>query len=55
MLDGTPFTDTPGYETMPFWEETADRDKRLKQTIRLGDFERLRNNVPFKVAPDMLY
>jgi hypothetical protein len=54
-IDGTPFTDTPGYETMPFWEETADRDKRLKQTIRLGDFERLRNNVPFKVAPDMLY
>ncbi|QIA08346.1 RagB/SusD family nutrient uptake outer membrane protein [Draconibacterium halophilum] len=54
-LDGTPFTDTPGYETMQFHEEVVDRDLRLKQTIRLGDYERLNNNVPFKSAPNMLY
>lgn len=55
MLDGTPFTDIPNYETMQFHEEVVGRDKRLKQTIRLGDYERLNNNVPFKAAPDMLY
>ncbi len=54
-LDGTPFTDTPGYQTMQFHEEVVARDLRLKQTIRLGDYERLNNNVPFKSAPNMLY
>lgn len=54
-LDGTPFTNNPDYKTMQFHEEVADRDKRLKQTIRLGDYERLNNSVPFKSAPDMLY
>jgi len=54
-LDGTPFTNNPDYKTMQFQEEVVGRDKRLKQTIRLGDYERLNNNVPFKAAPDMLY
>lgn len=54
-LDGTPFTNNPDYQTMQFHEETTGRDKRLQQTIRLGDYERLSNNVPFKAAPDMLY
>ena len=54
-LDGTPFTDNPDYKTMQFHEEVVGRDKRLKQTIRLGDYERLNNNVPFKSAPNMLY
>lgn len=54
-IDGTPFTDNEGYETMQFQEETVNRDKRLQQTIRLGGYERIRNNVPFKAAPDMLY
>lgn len=54
-LDGTPFTNNPNYQTMQFHQEVAGRDKRLKQTIRLGDYQRLSNNVPFKAAPDMLY
>jgi len=54
-LDGTPFTDNPEYKTMQFQEEVIGRDKRLKQTIRLGDYQRLNNNVPFMAAPDMLY
>src|SRR5690606_23753945 len=31
-IDGTPFTDRPGYETMTFMEEVQGRDKRLQQT-----------------------
>ncbi|MEA4808161.1 RagB/SusD family nutrient uptake outer membrane protein [Macellibacteroides fermentans] len=54
-LDGTPFTNNPDYKTMLFYDEVKGRDKRLKQTIRLGDYQRLNNNIPFKVAPDMLY
>jgi hypothetical protein len=40
-LDGTPFTSIPGYETMIFPEEVKNRDLRLKQTIRLGDYKRI--------------
>jgi ABC-type uncharacterized transport system fused permease/ATPase subunit len=32
--DGTPFTNTAGYQTMPFVQEVQNRDKRLQQTIR---------------------
>lgn len=39
-LDGTPFTDRPGYETMLFYEECQDRDKRLAQTIRTPGYKR---------------
>lgn len=54
-LDGTPFTDNQEYTTMLFHEEMVNRDKRLKQTIRSIDYERINNGVPFKAAPDMLY
>jgi len=54
-LDGTRFTDNPDYVTMQFQDEVKGRDKRLKQTIRLGDYERINSGVPFKAAPDMLY
>ncbi|MEI6141889.1 MAG: RagB/SusD family nutrient uptake outer membrane protein [Mariniphaga sp.] len=40
-LDGTPFTSNPGYTTMLFKDEVKNRDLRLKQTIRLGDYKRL--------------
>lgn len=40
-LDGTPFTDTPGYETIVFADEVKNRDKRLKQTIRCCDYKRI--------------
>ncbi len=41
MADGTPFTDRPGYDTLAFMAETKNRDPRLQQTIRMGDFKRL--------------
>jgi hypothetical protein len=41
MADGTPFTDRPGYDTLSFMTEVKDRDPRLRQTIRMGDFKRL--------------
>jgi hypothetical protein len=40
-LDGTSFTAVPGYETKTFAEEVKNRDKRLQQTIRLGNYKRL--------------
>ena len=39
-LDGTPFTDVPGYETMSFYEECQNRDKRLSQIIRTPGYKR---------------
>jgi hypothetical protein len=40
-LDGTPFTNDPAYPTMLFKDEVKNRDLRLKQTIRLGDYKRV--------------
>jgi hypothetical protein len=40
-LDGTPYTNNPAYTTMLFKDEVKNRDLRLKQTIRLGDYKRL--------------
>lgn len=40
-LDGTPFTNNPAWPTMLFKDEVKNRDLRLKQTIRLGDYKRL--------------
>jgi starch-binding outer membrane protein, SusD/RagB family len=45
MEDGTPFTNTSGWETMLFKDEVKGRDKRLQQTIRMGDYKRLSNGV----------
>ena len=33
MLDGTPFTSTPGFDTKTYVEVFANRDKRMAQTI----------------------
>ncbi len=54
-LDGTPFTDTPGYETMTFMDEVKDRDLRLKQTIRLGDYKRISGGVQIPGPPVFSY
>lgn len=51
-LDGTPFTSSPGYTTTPFAEEVKDRDLRLKQTIRLGDYRRTENGLPVIAPPN---
>jgi len=51
-LDGTPFTSDPAYFTTPFVEEVKDRDLRLKQTIRLGDYTRTENGVSVPAPPN---
>ncbi|HET6769324.1 MAG TPA: RagB/SusD family nutrient uptake outer membrane protein [Chitinophagaceae bacterium] len=49
-IDGTPFTNTAGYETMEFKDEVKNRDKRLEQTIRMGPYKRL-NGTTLVAAP----
>ncbi|ACT92801.1 RagB/SusD family nutrient uptake outer membrane protein [Dyadobacter fermentans] len=51
-LDGTPFTSKAGYETTPFVEEVKNRDLRLKQTIRTGDYTRTENGLPVIAPPN---
>lgn len=41
MSDGTSFTSQAGFETMEFLQETANRDKRLEQTIRTPGYTRI--------------
>jgi hypothetical protein len=48
-LDGTPFT---GYQE-PFASEVKNRDLRLKQTIRLGDYKRTENGVSVVAPPNL--
>jgi hypothetical protein len=55
MLDGTPFTETEGYETMPFNEEVKGRDKRLKQSIILGDYKRISAGKEIPGPPNFGY
>jgi len=54
MLDGSRFTDIPGYETMGFWEEMQNRDPRLTQTTAGPDFkvfgETIREPVDLKLT-----
>lgn len=38
--DGTPFTATAGYNEIPFAAEVKNRDLRLKQSIRMGNYSR---------------
>lgn len=45
MNDGTRFTDKPGWETMQFQEQVANRDPRLAQSIRTPGYIRLGDNV----------
>lgn len=40
-VDGTPFTNDPGYKTKTFMQETKNRDMRLQQTIRTPGYKRL--------------
>lgn len=51
-IDGTPYTNNPAYTTMLFKDEVKNRDLRLKQTIRLGDYKRL-NNGQLVAAPPL--
>lgn len=52
MSDGTRFTDKAGWETMNFAQETANRDKRLAQTIRTPGYKRIGETI--EQAPNLL-
>lgn len=54
-LDGTPFTNNPDYQTMVFKDEVKNRDLRLKQTIRLGDYKRTSGGVQVPAPPLFSY
>jgi hypothetical protein len=54
-LDGTPFTNNPAYTTMLFKDEVKNRDLRLKQTIRTGDYKRISNGLPVPAPPVFSY
>jgi hypothetical protein len=54
-LDGTPFTNDPAYQTMLFKDEVKNRDLRLKQTIRLGDYKRISSGQQVPAPPVFSY
>jgi hypothetical protein len=54
-IDGTPFTSTPGYETMLFKDEVKNRDLRLSQTIRSGNYKRISNGTQVPAPPLFTY
>ncbi|WP_231459935.1 MULTISPECIES: RagB/SusD family nutrient uptake outer membrane protein [unclassified Pedobacter] len=54
-LDGTPYTNDPAYRTMVFKDEVKNRDLRLKQTIRLGDYKRISNGQQVAAPPVFSY
>lgn len=54
-LDGTPFTDQQNYQTMLFKDEVKNRDLRLKQTIRSGDYKRINNGQQVPAPPVFSY
>jgi starch-binding outer membrane protein, SusD/RagB family len=54
-VDGTPFTNIPGHDTLPFVKETAGRDMRLQQTIRMGSYKRTNGGVTVAAPPVFSY
>lgn len=54
-LDGTPHTDIDGYETMVFADEVKNRDRRLRQTIRMEDYSRISGGVSITMPPRFDY
>ncbi|MBG6234999.1 hypothetical protein IWX76_001567 [Pedobacter sp. CAN_A7] len=54
-LDGTPYTNDPAYRTMVFKDEVKNRDLRLKQTIRSGDYKRVSGGVQVPAPPLFSY
>lgn len=54
-IDGTPFTERPGYQNMVFSEEVKGRDKRLQQTIRMGDYKRINGGATEPAPPVFSY
>jgi len=55
MQDGTPFTDKAGHDTMVFASEVKNRDLRLSQTIRMGDYQRITGGTKIPGPPAFSY
>ncbi len=54
-IDGTPFTDKAGHETMTFAQEVKGRDKRLQQSIRMGSYKRINGGKEEAAPPVFSY
>jgi len=54
-IDGTPFTNNSEYPTMLFKDEVKNRDLRLKQTIRSGDYKRISGGTQVPAPPVFSY
>jgi hypothetical protein len=54
-VDGTPYTNDPAYKTMLFKDEVKGRDRRLQQTIRMGDYKRLNAGAQTPAPPLFSY
>ncbi|WP_159470545.1 RagB/SusD family nutrient uptake outer membrane protein [Dyadobacter sp. 3J3] len=54
-IDGTPFTDKAGHETMTFVQEVKGRDKRLQQSIRMGSYKRINGGKEEAAPPVFSY
>jgi starch-binding outer membrane protein, SusD/RagB family len=54
-VNGTPFTDLPGYQTKTFQEETKGRDARLSQTIRTPGYKRIQSGSQIAGPPAFTY
>ncbi|WP_234734583.1 RagB/SusD family nutrient uptake outer membrane protein [Tellurirhabdus bombi] len=54
-IDGTPFTNKAGYKTMTFMDEVKGRDKRLQQTIRMGNYTRVNGGATEPAPPVFSY
>jgi len=54
-IDGTPFTNNAGYQTMVFVNEVKNRDKRLQQTIRMGSYKRTNGGAQEAAPPVFSY
>lgn len=54
-LDGTPFTSEAGYKTKVFVDEVKNRDLRLQQTIRTGDYKRINSGTAAAAPPVFSY
>ena len=54
-IDGTPFTNRAGYQTMTFQEETKGRDARLSQTIRTPGYKRIQAGAQIPGPPAFTY
>ncbi|MFT4156010.1 RagB/SusD family nutrient uptake outer membrane protein [Parafilimonas sp.] len=55
MRDGSRFTDIAGHDTITFANEVKNRDLRLQQTIRMGDYTRTSDGVTVAAPPVFSY